>query len=172
MDNLVISVFADEAKAEEARGHLLARGRKASLEIEDAVIMKKTGEGEVVFRHLGHQPLGGALVGAFWGALTGLLFLNPVFLLGGALLGAIVGGVWGALSHIGVDTEFAEKQAESMTPGSCAVLIMTKARTDSILKEIVGFEGNILQNRLCTQKDEERHCSILPKDKFTVGNAV
>jgi len=170
MDNLVISVFADEAKAEEARGHLLARGRKTSLGIEDAVIMKKTGEGRVVFRHLGHQPFSGALVGAFWGALAGLLFLNPVFLLAGLVLGAIVGGVWGALSHIGVDTEFAVKQAEFMAPGSTAVLIMTRERTDRLLAEIGNFDGNILQNWLCTQKDDERHCAILPHDESTAGN--
>lgn len=171
MDNLIISIFSDEMKAEEARGHLLLKEERELLDIEDAVIMKKTSEGKVIFRHLGRQTLSGALLGAFCGAIGGLLLLNPVFIVAGLTFGLIIGGVTGALSHLGVDTDFASKQAESMAPGSSALLVMTRTKADKVIEEIGDFNGNVVQNRICAQNNDERHCSILPGIGSTFGTA-
>ncbi len=159
MSNLVIGIFKDEEQAEEARLHLLTKEVERGLELEDAVVMKKTVDGKVKFRHLTRATATGAVVGAFWGAMLGLLFLNPVFLLGGLVMGLFVGGVYGALSHIGVDADFVKSEAESMNPGDSAVCVLTRNDAAKVVDEINKFDGGIVQTRLCTHTADAKHCS-------------
>ncbi len=133
--------------------------------------MKKTAEGKVKFRHLTREPIRGAFMGAFWGAMLGLLLLNPVFLLGGLVIGFFIGVVSGALSHIGVDADFARSEAATMNPGDSAVFVMARDNAEKVLEEIEKFNGNVVQTRLCTQMGDVRECSVMQKGAHPVGTA-
>ncbi|MFZ2447829.1 MAG: DUF1269 domain-containing protein [Syntrophobacteraceae bacterium] len=171
MSNLVIGIFKDESQAEEARRRLLAKETGQALGIEDAVVMKKTSEGKVKFRHLTRETVRGAIMGAFWGAMLGLLLLNPVFLLGGLVIGFFIGLVSGALSHIGVDADFARSEAATMNAGDSAVFVLAKDNAEKVLEEIEKFNGNVVQTRLCTQLGDIRECSIHRGEAHPVGAA-
>ncbi|MEM5785865.1 MAG: DUF1269 domain-containing protein, partial [Syntrophobacteraceae bacterium] len=150
MNSMVISYFADDEKAERARRHLLAMRQDKTLDLEDTLIVKKTGEGEVELRYVKRATLAGAMMGAFWGALVGILFLNPLFAITGLIIGFIIGTVSGSLSPMGVDTELARAEAESMMPGYAALCVLARGKADKILKELEEFNGDILQTKVCT----------------------
>lgn len=160
MNNLVISIFKGEPRAEEARLHLLSRQRQGAVDLEDTVIVEKTGEGEIRFHHLTRQTTGGAIGGAFVGALLGILLLNPVFVLAGLAGGAVIGGVFGALSHIGIDRELVEKEIQSMDPGDSALCTLAREKPEKIFEEMRKFEDDIVQTRVCTQTADLKQCSI------------
>jgi uncharacterized membrane protein len=55
----------------------------------------------------------GAVGGAFWGTLIGLIFLMP---LAGAALGAASGAVSGALTDLGISNKFMKDTAAAIQP--------------------------------------------------------
>jgi uncharacterized membrane protein len=171
MDNMVLSIFENDLQAEEVRRHLLAKEREGSIDLDDLVVVKKSGVGKLRFRHFTHLTLNGAVSGAFMGLLFGLLLLNPVFALAGLLIGLVVGGVSGALSHIGVDREFMRQELEAIPLGRTALCIMGRENTDKILEELKKFEGRILQTRVCTQTRYLQNCSIMKEADISMASS-
>ncbi len=171
MNNVAISIFKNEAEAENARAFLLGMDRDGSLGLEDVLTATKDPAGKVSFGHLTYSTLGGAILGGFIGALCGIIVLNPVFALGGLVIGLVIGGVSGASTHVGIDPEFARSEVEDMQPGSSALLIMNEGNIEHILDELEKIRGtDILGNKVCTQKGEVRQCSLWTRP--TVGMGV
>ena len=83
-----------------------------------------------------------AISGGFWGALIGLMFLNPLI---GAAIGAATGSVVGALSDVGVTEEFMKHVAAVLKPGNSALFVLLrKGTSDTILDQLRGTGGEIL----------------------------
>jgi uncharacterized membrane protein len=91
MADLIAVVFPSEEKAEEVRQKLLAMTREYLIEIGDAAIATKTGQGTVRLNQLMNTTAAGAAGGSFWGLLIGVLFLNPLI---GVAAGAARGAPW------------------------------------------------------------------------------
>jgi uncharacterized membrane protein len=85
MSSLVVVGFPTAAEAEQVRRELVDIQRERLIALEDAVVVERDGKGGVHLRQAINLTATGAVGGVFWGALVGLLFLNP-------LLGAAVGG--------------------------------------------------------------------------------
>lgn len=170
MNNLIIIVFDDYLHAEKARRHILSRERKASMGLEDAVLMEKTRDGRIRFRHLSKSVLGGAFCGALVGMLFGVLILNPVFAVIGLLAGLVIGIVAGTTS-IGVDPELVRSQAGSMLPGNTALCVLD-SDAEKVLEEIRGFDGHVLGTKICTHENDLWKCEIWPSAHYGVRAAI
>jgi uncharacterized membrane protein len=85
MSDLVFIAFPNEQKAEEVREKLLALQKEYLIELGDAVIAVKDDKGRVKLNQMMNLTAAGALSGAFWGMLIGLIFLMPLV---GTALGA------------------------------------------------------------------------------------
>jgi uncharacterized membrane protein len=72
----------------------------------------------------------GALRGAFWGLLFGVLFFMPLLALG---VGAAIGGATGALADVGIDDGFIKTVRERVTPGTSALFVLT---SDAVLEKV------------------------------------
>src|SRR6201998_2265879 len=103
MSDLVVIAFPTEAKAEEVRQKLLGMQKEYLLELGDAVVAVKDAKGNIKLNQMINTTAAGAVTGAFWGTLIGLIFLMP---LAGAALGAAFGAVGGALTDLGIDNKF------------------------------------------------------------------
>ena len=91
MSSLVVVGFPSVEEADQVRRELVEIQREELIALEDAVVVEREPDGKVRLHQSLNLTTAGALGGGFWGALVGLLFLNP-------LLGAAVGaGVWGCL---------------------------------------------------------------------------
>lgn len=155
MSILVVVGYKESYKAEEVRLHLWKLQRDYLLDLEDAVVVVKNAEGKVTL----HQPVNltaaGAVSGGFWGALIGLIFLNPLL---GLAVGASAGAVSGALTDIGIDDNFIKELGATMTPNSSSLFVLVRNETpapDKVLEELKGTGGTILKTSL-SHEDEAK----------------
>src|SRR3954466_2570931 len=132
MSDLVVIAFPTEAKAEEVRQKLLAMQKEYLIELGDAVVAVKDSSGNVELNQMINMTAAGAVTGAFWGSLIGLIFLMPLV---GAALGAASGTLSGYLTDIGIDDKWMKETAAAIQPGSTALSYWcAKSRRTKCLK--------------------------------------
>ena len=153
MSTLVVIEYNEPYKAEETRLLLRKMQKDYLIDLEDAVVAVKDQQGKVKLHQAVNLTAAGAVSGGFWGALIGLLFLNPVL---GLAIGAGAGAASGALTDVGINDQFMTELAGGMTPGSSALFVLVrKATPDKVLEELKGTGGKILKTSL-THEDEAR----------------
>ena len=146
MSTLVVIGYDDPFKADEVRLTLMKMQKDYLIDMEDAVVAVKDQKGKVRLHQAVNVTAAGAVSGGFWGALIGLMFLNPVL---GMAVGATAGAVSGALTDVGIDDKFMKELAATMSPGSSALFVLVrKATPDKVLDEITGTGGKILKTSL------------------------
>jgi uncharacterized membrane protein len=152
MSDLVVIVYPSEAKAEEIRQRLFDLQKEYLIEITDAVIAVKEQNGKVKLNQLLNTTAAGAVSGTFWGALIGLIFLNPLL---GAAIGAGAGALSGALTDYGVNDDFMKQLSESLQPGNAALFVLIrKLTTDKVLEAVKGTGGVVLKTSLDHSKEQ------------------
>jgi uncharacterized membrane protein len=146
MSNLAVIGYDDQFKAEEVRLKLWKMQKEYLIDLEDAVVAVKDEKGKVKLHQALNLTAAGAASGGFWGALIGLIFLNPLL---GLAVGAAAGAVSGALTDVGIDDKFMKDLAEAMHPGSSVLFILVRRATpDKVLEEIKGTGGKVLKTSL------------------------
>ncbi len=151
MATLVVIGYESELKAEEVRIALLKMQKDYLIDLADAVVAVREPNGKVKLRQIVNMTAAGAASGGFWGALVGILFLNPLF---GFALGASAGALSGALTDIGIDDAMMKKLAETLTPGSAALCVLIRSMTDDkVLEEIKPFGGTVIKTSLCHENE-------------------
>ena len=98
MNTLVVIEYDDFLKAEEVRLQFMKMQKEYLVDLEDAVIATKDKDGKVKLHQIHSTVKAGAVSGGFWGALIGLIFLNPLL---GMAIGAAGGAAGGALTDVG-----------------------------------------------------------------------
>jgi len=153
MSTLVVIGYDDPFKAQEVRLKLAKMQKDYLIDLEDAVVAVKDEKGKVKLHQAVNLTAAGAVSGGFWGALIGLIFLNPLL---GMAVGATAGGVSGALTDVGIDDKFMKELAGDMNPNSSVLFILVrKATPDKVLEEIKGTGGHILKTSL-SHEDEAK----------------
>ena len=153
MSTLGVFEYDDQFKAEEVRLSLMKMQKDYLIDLEDAVVAVKDQKGKVRLHQAVNLTAAGALTGGFWGALIGLIFLNPLL---GMAMGATAGAVSGALTDIGIDDKFMKELAANMKPGSSTLFVLVKKVTpDKVLEEIKGTGGKVLKTSL-SHEDETK----------------
>lgn len=146
MSNLVIIGYDDRFKAEEVRLMLWKMQKEYLIDLEDAVVAVKDEKGKVKLHQATSLTAAGAVGGGFWGALIGLIFLNPLL---GLAVGATAGAVSGALTDVGIDDNFMKQLAETMQPETSVLFILVRRATpDKVLEELKGTGGKVLKTSL------------------------
>jgi uncharacterized membrane protein len=93
----------------------------------------------------------GALGGAFWGMLIGLIFLVPWL---GLAIGAISGAIAGKFSDIGIDDKFIKEVGATVEPGHSALFMLVEQMTDDrVLPELGKFHPTVLRTNLSTEDE-------------------
>jgi uncharacterized membrane protein len=151
MSELVVIGFPTEAKAEEVRQKLLAMHKEYLLELGDAVVAVKDANGRLKLNQLLNTTAAGAVSGAFWGSLIGLIFLMP---LAGAALGAASGALGGSLADIGLDDKWMRETAAAIKPGTAALFVLVRRATaDKVLEGLRGDGGTVMKTSLDHTKE-------------------
>jgi uncharacterized membrane protein len=153
MSTLAVIGYNDVFKAEEVRLSLIKMQQDYLIDLEDAVVAVKDPSGKVKLHQAINLTAAGAARGGFWGALIGLLFLNPLL---GLAVGAGAGAVTGALSDLGINDNFMKDLAAAMQPGSSALFVLVRSMTpDKVLEELRGTGGTVLKTSL-SHEDETK----------------
>ena len=134
MATFVVIDYENEVKAEEVRLALLKMQKEYLIDLIDAVVVVRDEKGKVRLRQLYNLTAAGAATGGFWGALMGLIFLNPLF---GFAIGAAAGAVSGALRDVGIDDNFMKQLGQTLKPGTAALCVLIRQMTsDKVVEEI------------------------------------
>ena len=151
MSELVVIAYPTEAKAEQVRQKLLAMQKDYLIEMGDAVIAVKDAQGRIKLNQLINTTATGAVSGAFWGTLIGLIFLMP---LAGAAVGAASGALGGALNDVGINDKWMKETAAAIEPGTAALFVLVrKATGDKVLERLKGEGGKVMHTSLDHTKE-------------------
>ena len=150
---LVVIEYDDQYKADEMRLKLLKMQKEYLIDLEDAVVAVKDDKGKMRLHQSVNLTAAGAMSGGFWGALVGLIFLNPLL---GMAVGATAGAVSGALTDVGIDDKFMKQLADGLPPRSSALFVLVRRVTpDRVLEEVQGTGGKVLKTSL-SHEDETK----------------
>ena len=153
MSELIVLAFDNEEGALQMRDKLLDIRKHRMLQLADAAVVVRRQDGKVKVKQAVSLVGAGALGGAFWGMLIGLLFFAPWL---GLAIGAASGALGGALSDYGVDDKFIKEVGAKIEPGHSALFLLVESWTeDKVLDEIAGFDAEVLQTSL-SKEDEAK----------------
>ena len=155
MSSLVVLRFDDMGGAEAMRNRMYELQKRELIKLEDAAVVVRNEKGRAKVKQA-HSLVGaGALGGAFWGMLIGLLFFAPWL---GLLAGAAGGALSGKLGDIGIDDDFIKDVRDAIEPGNSALFLLAReGNIDRIKEELSDFEHDfrIMDTNLAPE-DEER----------------
>jgi uncharacterized membrane protein len=158
MADLVIIAYDSVATAQAARAKLVELQGRYLIELGDAVVAEREADGGVKL----HQPVNltavGAASGGMWGALIGMLFLNPLL---GAAVGAGAGALSGKFTDLGINDQFMKDTAAALAPGSAALCVLVrKVTADKVLPEMAPFGGKVLQTSLSAEQEAKMDAAL------------
>ncbi|WP_203009466.1 DUF1269 domain-containing protein [Pseudomonas paraversuta] len=163
MSDLIVVGFSDTEVADRALTKMVSLSKEHLVELEDAVIVVRNADGKIhIKQSVNLTALGatsGLVTGGLWGALVGLLFLNPLagFAIGGAL-GAGTGALSGSLSDYGIDDQFIKSLSETIPNDSSALfLLLRKFQPEKVLQELEdsNFKGKVLRTSLSPEQEQK-----------------
>jgi uncharacterized membrane protein len=158
MADLIVIAYDSEEKAEAARTKVLELQKEYLIEIGDAVVAVRRDNGDVKLNQLVNTTAAGAASGGMWGALVGLLFLNPLV---GAALGAGVGALSGRFTDVGIDDKFMKDAAAALTPGQAALCLMIRRVTaDKVIPAMAPFGGTVLRTNLSDEQEARLQAAL------------
>ena len=151
MSDLLVIEFASEEKAEGVRETLLAMQKEYLIELEDAVVAVKQVDGRLKLNQLLQPVAQGAMSGAFWGSLIGLLFMIP---LAGTAAEADSGALTGRLTDLGVNEDFVRRAARTLQSENTALfLLIRRMTTDKVLAALRGVGGTVMRSSFDETKE-------------------
>ncbi len=167
MSTLVVIDYETEVKAEEVRLALLKMQKQYLVDLADAVVVVRDDKGKVRLRQMYNLTAAGAASGGFWGALIGLLFLNPLF---GFAIGAAAGAVAGALRDVGIDDNFMKELGKTLKPGTAALCVLIRQMTaDKVVEEIKKFGGTLIKTNLCNENEAKLREALASAEKSAMA---
>ncbi|MEU8517859.1 DUF1269 domain-containing protein [Kitasatospora sp. NPDC048722] len=154
MATLTVWRFPTPTGADDALDTLMKLQRQELIKVQDgAVISWPEGARKPRTRHLGDMTGMGALGGAFWGFLLGMIFFVPLL---GAAVGAAGGALGGHLAHLGIDDDFIKGVRKKVTPGTSALFVLSSdAVLDRVRSEFEGRHAELIETNL-TGEEEAR----------------
>ncbi len=95
----------------------------------------------------------GALDGAFWGLLLGLIFFVPLL---GGLIGAGIGALSGHFVDIGIDDDFIKSVRQTVTEGTSALFLLSQDEVvDRLQDAFSGTEMELVATNLSKDQEEK-----------------
>lgn len=165
MSDLIAVSFANSADAFAFRSELVQSQREYLISLDDAVVVTRD-DGKVKLHQAVNMTAMGAVSGAFWGSLIGLLFLNPLL---GAAVGAGSGALGGVLTDVGIDDGTMKEFGETLPEGGAAVfLIVRKASVDKLLARLESFRGKGKVVRSSLSEEQDKRIRALLENDGTV----
>lgn len=151
MADLVVVAFDNATGAEEVRDAMVQMQKDHIVTLEDAAVVVRKPDGKVKVKQATNLVGAGAMGGAFWGMLIGLLFMVPWL---GLAVGALSGALGGKFTDIGVDDKFIKEVGSTIQPGHSALfLLIREATPDRLLEELKPYKGTVLKTSLSKENE-------------------
>jgi uncharacterized membrane protein len=153
VSELVVIALDSETGAAEMRDVLIELQKQRLVMLDDAAVVVRRSDGKIKVKQAMSLVGTGALGGAFWGMLIGLLFWMPWL---GVAAGTRSGALKGAFSDYGLDDGFVKEVGNTIQPGHSALfLLIREATPDRLMDALKQFNGKILQISLSKEAEAE-----------------
>jgi uncharacterized membrane protein len=158
MSTLIAIAYPDRDTAERVRQELIEATKEHLVHLEDAVVVDCDADGKIKLHQAKSTAGIGAVGGAAWGGLIGLLFLAPLF---GMAIGAASGAMAGKMTDSGVNDSFMRDLGAKLRPGTAALIALgsTDAR-DKLLERITPYGGDVIQTSLDNEDEEQLRAAL------------
>ena len=151
MSQLLVFAFDNETGADEMISTIKSLQKQQLITISDAATVVRKPDSKVKIKQAQSLVGAGALGGAFWGMLIGLLFFMPWL---GLIIGAATGAIAGKMSDVGIDDNFIKEVGETIQPGEAALFLMVTSMTeDKVLPELAKFSPTVLRTNLSAEDE-------------------
>jgi uncharacterized membrane protein len=152
MSDLIAVAYDDLDHAERARDKLIQLHKEHVIGLADVVVVERKDNGKIKLHQARSMTAGGALGGAAWGGLIGLIFFMPLL---GMAIGGATGAALGSAADAGVDDDFMRNLGEHLAPGAAAVFVLIDKRNpDKAVPEMAPFGGRLIQTSLSDEQEE------------------
>jgi uncharacterized membrane protein len=153
MSELIVFAFPTETGASEMDETIHYLMKEELIYLKDAAVVIRKPDGKIKVKQATDLVGAGALGGAFWGMLIGLLFWVPWL---GLALGAVAGAISGAMSDYGINDDFIKEVGSTIKPGGSALfLLISKWTEDKSLDKLKKFDATIVRTSL-SKEDEQK----------------
>ena len=145
----------DTAKGAENELEIIENlSKKQLIELQDAAIVTwPVGKKKPNTKHLTDLTGVGALSGAFWGMLFGLIFFIPLL---GLVAEAAIGALSGSMIHIGIDEDFIKSIRSKVTEGTSALFLMTSdAVEDKVVEAMKQTKFELIASNLSKEEEDK-----------------
>ncbi len=155
MERMLVVVFNDEPKTYEGAHALNLLDAEGSIAIHAEAVIKKNADGTVTIKQSEDdfpiRTLNGTAIGSLIGLLEG-----PVGLAVGATAGLLAGSI-GDLHAAGVDAEFVDEVAATLSPGKCAVIAdVSEEWVTPVDTRMEALGGTVFRKARKNVEDDER----------------
>ncbi len=151
MSELIVLAFDSEDGAVQMRDKLVSLQKQHLIALEDAAVVVRRQDGKVKVKQAQSLVGAGAMGGAFWGMLIGLIFWMPWL---GMAMGALGGAMGGHFSDIGVDDKFIKQVGNTIEPGNSALfLLVISATGDKVLDAVGDVKATVIQTSLSKEAE-------------------
>jgi uncharacterized membrane protein len=153
MSELIVFAFPTETGASEMDETIHQLKKEELMVLADAAVVIRKPDGKIKVKQATDLVGVGAVGGAFWGMLIGLLFWAPWL---GLAIGAVAGAINGAMSDYGINDDFIKEVGVTIKPGGSALfLLISKWTEDKALERLNKFDATIVRTSL-TKEEEDK----------------
>lgn len=159
MSELVAVSYPDVYRAGEVCAALQRLHTEFLIEMEDAAFVTREQDGKIKL-HQTQPAVGlatgiGASRGSIWGALVGLLFLQPLLgMAAGAVIGAASGAIAGKMADYGISDQFMKDLAGKLRPGTSMLFVLFRKITwEKVLPQISQYGGTVMHSSLSAEAE-------------------
>jgi len=153
MSDLVVLAFDNDTDAFKLRDDLVQLQKQEVISLSDAAVVVRDQDGKAKVKQATSLVGAGALGGAFWGMLIGLLFFAPWL---GLAIGAVTGALAGKFTDTGIDDKFIKEVGETIEPGHSALfLLVDKVTMDKVTPTLEKYDATVIQTSLSDEQEAE-----------------
>jgi uncharacterized membrane protein len=151
MSELLVFAFDTPDGANAMVGTIQDLQKQQLIQLADAAIVVRKPDGKAKVKQLNSLVGAGALGGAFWGMLIGLLFFMPWL---GLAIGAISGALAGKMSDVGIDDNFIKEVGATIEPNNSALFLMVQSMTeDKVFEALTAHKATLLRTNLSAEDE-------------------
>jgi uncharacterized membrane protein len=154
MATLTAWKFTAPYGADDALAKLEKLQSEALIQVQDAAVVSwEPGQRKPKTREMHSTKKAGALGGAFWGFLFGLIFFIPIL---GLAIGAATGVLFGSLADVGISDKFIDTVRQKVTPGTSALFLLSSdAVIDRVSAEFKGTDAELISTNLSADQESK-----------------
>jgi uncharacterized membrane protein len=153
MSELIVLSFQSPTGAQEAQQTIAQLQKQNLIHLDDAATVVREQDGKPKVKQANNLVGEGALGGAFWGMLIGLLFFMPWL---GLAAGALGGALGGKFADVGVDDDFIKQVGASIQPGQSALFLLIRDATpDRVIEAMKPHNPTIVHTSLNKEREDK-----------------